>query len=365
MDFATSSMQLSSLKEAETDLGNKNQYNHEEASRILDIVNKLSPHQLKNYNISQMRLSKLLHRRDIQGNFKAVNDLLELEGFGVKILERFCRSILQDQDVHVKDPENQAEQEDSNNIKKGYQKKNSFVTPALLEASYIKTVVSFHMDLNFFAWSKICYNPEATDTGNDKYYLEEWHCYEMGDSVRKPKLPDLLKLLVHLNKHIPHADVYVCEALPLIQTMRNNQSQIVVNITKAQFHAMVSTVMALRKPLIMPEPVDNVFYLKSFLSSRYYKYLIGNERIASENVIESLFEYNAQVSPLIENPKLASIDIPLAFKEYWNCSSPVHKEYLGNSLLVGLTFMKLCVEKCKKSIELMKVHSLRSKKEIN
>lgn len=358
--FSTTSQQLYSQTEEVTDLGYRNQYNHEEAIRILDTVNKFSPKELKNYNISQMRLNKLLHHRDIQGNFKSVEELLELEGFGVKVLERFCNSILQSE---VRECEH--EEEDKAGTEKtveiSYRKKNSFISPALLEAfrPTIKTVVSFQLDLNFFAWSKICYNPEATDIIAGKYYLEEWHCYEVGNLNKKLKLPDLIKLLVHLNDHIPHADVYVIESLPLVHTIRNSQAQIVVNVTKAQFYAMVSAVMAARKPIKMTENgneelIDNVYFLKTFLPSRFYKYLVGSERIASADVIEHIIEYNLQSKSVIEDPKLSSIDIPFELKEYWMSASSVHKEYLGTSLLVGLTFMKLCIEKCNKSIASMK-----------
>lgn len=352
MNFSSSSKHAE-IKDV-VDLGYKNNYNQEEATRILDAVNKFSPKDLKNYNISQMRLNKLLHHRDVQGDFKSIEDLLELEGFGVKVLERFCNSILLS---GVKESEDKTEHE-GDTVEMSYHKKNSFVTPALLESvrSTIKTVVSFQLDLNFFSWTKICYNPQANDTTCGKYYVEDWQCYEIGDSMKKLKLPDLVKLLDTLKENIPHADVYVIESLPLVQSILSSESKIVVNIHKAQLYAMVCAVMSSRKPLKESEErTDNVFFLKTFLPSRFYKYLVGNERVASATVIEAIMEYNEKVIPTKADPKIASIDIPLKLKEYWSSSIPVHKEYLGNSLLVGLTFMKLCVEKCNKSIASMKM----------
>lgn len=350
MNFTSSSRLLTDI---DHDLGYKNQYNQEDATKILNIVNKCTLIELKNFNISQLRLLKLIKHRENQ-EFKRVEDLLELEGFGIKVLEKFCNSILQtDLKDAIVDEVVEAQPQ-------AIAKKHSFVTPALIESvrKKITSIVSFQHDLNFFAWSKICYNPAADNIESLKYYVEEWYCYEIRNSDKKLNLSDLTQLLVHLNDHIPQADVYVMEALPMVSTMRSGQSQIVVNIQKAQFYAMVCALMGARKSLKFDLPdkslVDTVYFLRTFLPSRFYKYLVGTERIASAKVVEKIFEYQDPSIKPTENPKFESISIPMELQNYWKSTTPVQQEYLGNSLLNGLTFMKLSVEKCNKCIASVK-----------
>lgn len=299
--------------------------------------------------------------RERNGEFKSIENLLEIEGFGIKILEKFCDSIIQT-DIKQSVDDDGANQESMLNQK--MVKKDSFVSPALLEIvrNKISSIVSFHIDLNFFAWSKISYLPNEQMVAG-KFYVEEWYCHEIQHFEKKLNLSNMTHLLVQLIDHIPHADAYVIESMPMVNTAQGGAAQIVVNIQKAQFYAMVCALMSARKSLNIADKdsknvlFDNVYFLRSFLPSRFYKYLIGNEKVATEQVVDLIFEYNESVKHVQEMPKLESIDITKDLKSYFRSSKPVEKEYLGNSLLVGLTFMKLCVQKNIKCIDTLKVRN--------
>ena len=98
------------------------------------------------------------------------------------------------------------------------------------------------------------------------------------------------------------------------------------------------------------ELLDNCYFVRNFLPSRFYKYLVGKERVATEQILDAIFDYNSTLEHSTVIPKLESIDIPLELKRNFQDSLPVEKNYLGNSLLLGLTFMKLCIQKCPKCI---------------
>lgn len=238
--------------------------------------------------------------------------------------------------------------------------KDTFVSPSLLETvrHRINSIVSFHIDLNYFAWTKICYLP---NNENEKFYVEEWYCHEIDSADRKLNLSTMSQLLVHLIEHIPKADAYVVEAMPLINTSQGGPAQIVVNIKKAQFYAMLCALMSARNSLKSHDKntqqlyFDSVFFIKTFLPSRFYKYLIGSEKVAAEQVVNMIFDYNDSVKHFEKIPKLESIDVPLKLRNYFSSSRSIEKEYLGNSLLVGLTFLKLCVQRCNECYGSLKV----------
>jgi transcription elongation factor, mitochondrial len=166
-----------------SDLGFKNNYSPEETDRVLNAVNSYTYLELKSYNISQIRLQKILARREKQGNFKTLEDILELDGFGIKILEKFCNSIILSPPI-IKPKEHDAVEArapsaTSNSSEESVDstKKSQFITPALIEVTRnsVETIVSFHIDLNFFAWTKIFYNRDANEQMDEpKFIIEDW-----------------------------------------------------------------------------------------------------------------------------------------------------------------------------------------------
>lgn len=335
------------------DLGFKNPYSSKDNDKILKVINRRSMLEMRPFNISQMRLNRLVDRREKLGEFRSLQDLLEIEGFGIRILEKFCDSIIQANDVSQEIQESMLSQK--------VVKKDSFVSPSLLEVvrNKVNSIVSFHIDLNYFAWAKIVYLPNDTLYG--KYFIEEWHCHEIENVDKRLNLSTMSRLLVQLIEHIPEADAYIIEAMSMVNTAQGGQAQIMVNVQKAQFYAMLVALMSARRSLnISHEGAskgfhDNVYFLRSFLPSRLYKYLVGNEKVAAEQVVDLIFEYNEGASHVQEIPKLESINVPSELKDYFKSSTRVQKEYLGNSLLVGLTFMKLCIQRCPKCIETLRV----------
>lgn len=318
-----------------------------------------------------MRLQKILQRREKQGDFKSIEDILELDGFGIKVLEKFCNSILQSNIDVIKKEEAAVEKQDAKEQQALDSFKNpQFISPAMLEyvRESISTVVSFHADLNYFAWTKFYFNRnEKLDI--PMFCVEEWNCCEMGNQEKKLRLPGLVEQLVKLSHQIPHADVYVMESLPIAVQAKQPGSalQVNLNIQKTQFVAMLSVLMASRSSLnklitkkgVKNESVedtermayyDSVYFLRNFLPSRFYKILIGNERVSSGMVVENIINYNYGIENLPFNPTYSSVSLPSELRENWKHSDHIHKEYLGNSMLAGLTFLKLCVHKCNKSI---------------
>ena len=184
-----------------------------------------------------------------------------------------------------------------------------------------------------------------------------------------------------MNKIISTGDVYVLESLPSAQGGKQPGSpiQMNINIQKSQFVAMASVLLANRcqnsdKQSEEPEACgendeDNVlllgkktkfnqkvFFLRQFLASRLYRIYIGNEKVSTENAVENMLRYNynegefdleGSRNNLIEQ----NLHVPHQLREMYNYSDRINRECLGQSLLVGMTFIKLCLLKCTKSLQ--------------
>lgn len=311
------------------------------------------------------RARKIALRKQKIGEFTRVEEILELDGFGVKVLERFCNSILSSSEEIKQDEYSEEEK-----ISAMSQKKVAYVTPALTEniRKGITSCVAFHVDLNYIGWSKLTLE-NSEDIITRPIVLDDWVSYEIGHEDKKQSLSDLIEVLLKLNDLIPPSDVYVLESLPVQQAAKQpgNIVQMNVNVQRSQLFAMLSVLVATRnadvQKLIEPEfkEEENVFdedstskqrhvyFLRNFLSSRLYKTYIGNERVSTGLTIEEIFKEDPENS----KPAFRHITIPYEMRSRYRQSSNVHRDFMGQSLLNGLTFLKICVLKCPGTAEML------------
>ncbi|CAO1430346.1 unnamed protein product [Diamesa serratosioi] len=309
-------------------------------------------------------------RKQKIGNFTKIEEILELDGFGIKVLEKFCDSVLKF--------EQQLKETEANESQLVTKKKQQFVSPLLLEnvRKSITSCVSLHMDLSCIAWTKFKLNPKSDEDPSIKsIIIEDWNCYEIADADKKLNLTDLIQILLYISNKIPTAESYVIEAQQVVQqTQPGNPVQMNVNVQKSQLIAMLCMLLASRdgNQVIIKQDVDEqterddeieitknksmsqqrLFLLRHFLASRLHKTYIGAEKVSTEHVIENILRYNYN-DDQPESTNFNLLDVPQNQRELYNDSPKVHKEYLGQSLLVGLTFLKLCVQKCSQSLSVI------------
>lgn len=322
-------------------------------------MNSRSEDELSLFNISKTRIKKIEMRKQKAGAFKSVDEILELDGFGIKVLEKFCESILKESDIKI-----QAFNDAKENV--ATSKRSQFVSPVISDSvrTSISSCVSFHFDLNYLAWTKLVINPENEFDASRPIYVEDWNSHLIDNTEKKLSLSELMQIVLYLNKKIPAADVYTIEAMQSPQGAKQPGSvvQLTFNVQRAQMFSMLSILMASRYSSQF-EPVDpfeteektklknqqRVFFLRNYLSSRLYKTYVGNERVSSEQVIEAILRYNySKDQPVVHS--FAGIDVPMHLRQFYNDLERVERDYLGQSFLNGLTFMKLCVLRCPKTI---------------
>lgn len=314
---------------------------------------------------------KIATRKQKIGPFQSIEEVLELDGFGIKVMERFCDSILQCQAAEMTPDKNKPLAESTPVI--APRKKVPFVQPLLQDHSRksIKTCVSLQIDLNCIAWTKFRIDSEVLEVPN-RITVEEWNFHEFLNNDKKLSLSDLIQILIYLSSRIPVADVYVVEAQQTAQPAKQpgNPVQMNINVQKAQLLSMISILMACRNETFASQSdgdgedgknatneiknqQQTLFFLKNFLASRLYRTTVGAERVSSEYVIENVLNSCNQPLTGIYN----FIEVMPDCRDNYEKSLKKDREYLGQSMLIGLTFLKLCVVKCSESLlQLNKVY---------
>jgi len=346
-------------------LGFQHNFSQSETEKILNTINRQTEAELCNFQISKQRIKKIEARKQKFGEFTSIEDILELDGFGVTVLEKFCASILAKTDGGKDEETKTSAEEDEPNPKSMRQQ---FVSPKLseIQRTSITSCVSFHIDLNAVAWTKLSLNFD--ESVNEYLRVEEWMRYEIGNEDKKLSLSDLIQISLHLDRKIPEADVYIIEAAQTQQKAKQlgNPIQMNINVQKSQLLAILGTLMASRanQSAIEGDTTDqiqvydeaemssNLFFLKNFLASKLYKTLVGYERVSSEQVIEKLLRFNLSTD-VKKKSSFETLDAPQHLREYYRTSPRVDREFLGQSMLIGLTFMNLCVIKCPKSVAML------------
>lgn len=355
----------------DTTLEFQSNYDSKQIDKILKTVNKRSEVELGSFNISKQRVRKIEMRKQKQGEFKKLEDILELDGFGVKVLEKFCDSILSNSQEGEGDEEaSRTEPVEEEAVSMLLKKKQTYVTPALLEGfrQSLTSCVSIHVDLNCIAWTKLSLLPEDSETGSKirPIQIDEWMCHLIGNDDKKRSLSDLIQILNQLNEQIPVADTYVVEAQPSAQGGKQpgNPVQVNVNVQKAQLYAMVCMLVASRSGLSTLETSEakkriadqqRIFFLRTYLASRLYKIYIGKERVSTEDVIKDVLRYGYEAEPT--SYTLSAIKVPKHLRDFYEESDSLDREFLGQSMLIGLTFLKLCVLKCAQSVKILNKRS--------
>lgn len=334
-------------------------YDQIQEQQILDVINLQPYKELEKFSISKMRLKKIENYKMKNGNIETLDEILELDGFGEVVLEKFCDSILLSSEENKNPTEEKplamkTTKKDSidQNSEVLPLKMESYCSPVLLEniRKNIRTIVAIQADLKYISWTKLSLGED-----NESIVTEEWDNYQVGEEDKKLSLPDLIQIMININEKIPSADVYVFEAMQSLQAQKQpgNILQVNVNVQRAQLFAMMTSLMAARCTNHSVDSVDSqskdekskqqhIFLLKNFLPSRLYRILIGTERVATEHVINEIFQQNTMGNH--------EVHIPFEFKQLYKEETRISREYLGQSMIIGLTFFKLCLLRCKKSI---------------
>ncbi|XP_055529874.1 uncharacterized protein LOC129721385 [Wyeomyia smithii] len=319
-----------------TKLGFPCSYTDEETRKILATINEQGVEQLYKYDISKSRLKRIEVWRKKFGKFMSLDQVLELDGFGITILRRFYDSIINSSKDNVEI------------ASKVIKKDPSFTSPVfpVSLATKVKSCVSLYIGLDFVTWAKFDIIQKTPTV------LTGWNSFAIPD--RKLHISDLIRVVSQINQLIPKADVYVVEN-PAVAQMAIGGSAIKtnINVQKSQLIAMIMVILTNRTKENTDIP-ENVFFLKQYISARLFGIYVGNERVSCENVVRSLLERQIGLSEDSINQIQSKLTVPSGLKVLYEENQDAEREFLGQSLLLGLTFVRLCIVECKDSLNTLK-----------
>ncbi|XP_055626669.1 uncharacterized protein LOC129768805 [Toxorhynchites rutilus septentrionalis] len=319
-----------------TKLGFPCMYSEDETRKILDTLNKDDVEQLYKYNISKYRLKKIDDWRKKFGSFMTLDDVLELDGFGINVLRKFCDSI-------VKCPSVETTQT------KPAKKDVKFTTPVIPVhvVPRIKSCVSLHIGLDFITWAKFEIERQKPSV------LAGWSSFAIPD--RKLHVSELIRNVTQLNHLIPEADVYVVENPAVAQSMAmGNALQTNINVQKSQLIAMIMLMLSSRPTDDVELKECNVFFMKQYSSARLFGIFVGSERISAEGVVRSLIEHRVGPNESQLNEQQSELIIPSGLRVVYEGCDRAEKEFMGQSMLLGLSFLRLCIFKCEQSLQIFR-----------
>ncbi|KAF5272742.1 hypothetical protein FQA39_LY07769 [Lamprigera yunnana] len=301
------------------DYGNlNNKFTQEEQQHVLNILNNSSEEQLSLLDIPKNRIKNLKNWQKKWGSFGKVSDVLEVDGLGIKILEKICESIIERNGKTVP-------------ASKVLKNRRQYVTPLLTQDTLknFSSAVGLHFDVAGISWAKLSANNQ----------LQQWNCFKFDEFSKKPSLIDTFMLVKSVLPTIPTADVYIFETPP---------SRSPLSIKQSTFHNYSLEIQSMLLALINTGPhnlqissnTDNcVHYLKSNLTARLFRTLMGTEKVSSSLTVNNLLESNGS------EELCCKLDIDNRFKVEYNLQSAIGQELLGQALLLIVTFAEICVNK--------------------
>lgn len=311
-------------------------YTDEETRKILNTLNEQDVEQLYKYDISKSRLKRIKTWRQKFGTFISLDQVLQLDGFGVTILRKFYDSIIT------------TSRDNIDVSPKVVKKEPTFTTPIFPagQASKVQSCVSLYVGLDFVTWAKFHIDKEKPTA------LTGWNSFAIPD--RKLHISDLIRIVSQINQLIPVGDVYVVENPAVAQAIVGGSAlKTNINIQKSQVIAMIMLMLATRARE-NTDLTNNIFFLKQFISARLFGIYVGTERVSCENVVRSIMESKVGSNEDTIEHIQSKLIVPSGLKVQYEENRDAEREFLGQSLLVGLTFVRLCILECENSINMLK-----------
>lgn len=256
-----------------------------------------------------------------------------MEGFGLKIAEKFYKSLL--------DPAGSRQSQNPVANPK-VTRTAPFITPLMDEQQrqLITSSVGVRIGVTSVSWARM----ELPESKYAPCELTHWQHHEIND--KKLHLAELVRRCLYVAHQIPQADCYILENPQMAQASSNPGSidQQNVNIQKAQVTAMLSyALMSRSNP---DESKTNLFYLRRFLAARLFNHLVGTERVSTEETLLGMMRthYNMEDAKLEQGEKTYlynHVQFPSNLRAMYSKVERYQRELLGQAFLLNLAFVRL------------------------
>ncbi|GBP24188.1 hypothetical protein EVAR_10415_1 [Eumeta japonica] len=193
------------------------------------------------------------------------------------------------------------------------------------------------------------------------YEVIAWEYYGINyNNGKKLQITDIMNVVWKVVQDLPTADVFVMKAeattLRASGSDPNNPKVIAVNLQMSQMVAMIVALLNARAHAerngAFEDDTQNentfnqrVYFLRPTLPFRLFNTLVGNERVSTDQTVETLFYEYSTVSKNNEHAY-----IPQEMQAHFRARNELQKDMLGHCLFLALTFMDVCIYKNQNSI---------------
>ncbi|KAF5285985.1 hypothetical protein FQR65_LT12982 [Abscondita terminalis] len=308
-----------------------NKFNEEQQQEIIHTLNKSDSDRLAQLGIPLNRVKSIKTWQHKHGRFENLADVLDVDGLGIKVLEKICSQIISNETVAAP-----------------VKNRKQYLSPPLTNelSENISCVVGLHLGPAGISWAKVSKDNQ----------LMNWNFFKFNEVSKKAMPIDTFKLVQTIMVDIPPSDVYVFEQAPHRPGLGSTQ-----NISHGQNLEILSMLLALinTSPIYNVNQSENcVYYLRSNLSARLFRTLMGTERVSSTAAVNHLME------GVTTDDFPCSVIVDTKFKDDYLSKNAISKELLGQALLLVVAFMEICVHKNPKSLSIVSRGSNNKKHEL-
>lgn len=320
----------------------QSRYNSQEQKQILQILNESSAEEMCRFNVSKERINNLQRFRRKHGQFSTLDDVLEVDGLGVKVLERLCDSILKQ--ISGSELETSVEMAQiQRKVTSPKNRRSQILTPTLQfdQKRNVESAVGIHIGVSALTWAHIDCSGKLLD----------WDLYSLEFGNRKLHITSLFRIVQDICERLPKGDLFIMEdSVVLMQSLQQNPASVSINLQTSQLTAMLVALLN-NTPLSEEESScqyeHRVFFLRSQLPARLFGILVGAERVSAQTVVLNILsgaQKNSTTEP--SNRNLTSdvytpISVNQNLTEAYLKRTSVEKESLCWGLLLTIAFMDL------------------------
>lgn len=340
--------QLSSLYQS--------RYNSKEEKKILQILNESTAEEMSRFDVSKGRINSLQQFRRKRGQFCTLDEVLEVDGLGVKVLERLCDSILNQ--ISGSEMETSVEMSQVQKWAKPTKSHRSqILTPALHfnQKKAVQSAVGIHIGVSTLTWAHISVGGTLLD----------WDLYSFEFGAKKLHITSLFEVAQGICEILPKADLFIMEdSGGSAHSLQQQQASVAVNFQILQLTALL---VALLNNSLLPggeslfEHQHRVFFLRSQLPARLFGILVGAERVSAHTVVLDILS-EAQKNSTIESTRrneTANIYTPINVSRDLTDSylkrTSIEKESLCSGLLLTIAFMDLVMHQNPHSLKTVNI----------
>lgn len=201
-----------------------------------------------------------------------------------------------------------------------------------------KTFVSFHMDSNALTYTRF----EIVNDTSLK--IDDWKYKKI--SASNKSLHENIDEITTFVDDIPESDTYVMEKQMKVQSKAGLKSI----LSSIHFNQRLTALVLLLTKKYQKNLNENFYFMPNLFMGRLFKLIIGHEITSSRKETEKILRELCY--------ERHDIILGKEIRDAYFKSTAVEKEYLGRTMLFGLTFYCLAILKCSNSIDIVKYRNL-------